>query len=573
MNIIDWIIMSGTILFIVGYGIWKSKGAKDIKGYLLSDNDMKWWTMGLSIMATQASAITFLSTPGQAFDDGMRFVQFYFGVPIAMILISVVAIPIYKKLKVFTAYEFLEKRFDLKTRSFAALLFLISRSLAAGLTIYAPAIIMATILDWDTGATCVGIGVLVMVYTVAGGTKAVSQTQQQQMAIILVGMFVAAFVMVLKMPPDVGFFDALNIAGGMGKLNTITTEFDIKDRYNIWSGLIAGTFLALSYFGTDQSQVQRYLGGKSITESRIGLLFNGLFKVPMQFLILLIGVLMFVFYQFQTPPMVFNDQQREKVVQSESGDQYLALENQYENLHGQKAVKWTEWMAQEENEQEAKADATLASIKELEQQGKAIRNQAKELMVAQDANADTNDLDRIFLTFVLNHLPVGLVGLLIAVILSAAMSSTAAELNALASTTVVDIYKRMIKPSGSDRHYLNISRSLTMSWGVLAIIFALMAGQFENLIEYVNILGSLFYGTILGIFVTAFFFQRVKGNAVFIAAILGELSVIACYVLPLIFPESFEWLNIGFLWFNLVGCLIVVFSAIMIQTLMKSEKG
>ncbi|MEL6675143.1 MAG: sodium:solute symporter [Bacteroidota bacterium] len=564
MSWIDWTIMSGTILFIVGYGIWKSRGTQDIKGYLLADNDMKWWTIGLSIMATQASAITFLSTPGQAFDDGMRFVQFYFGVPIAMVLISMVAIPIYKRLNVFTAYEYLESRFDLKTRSFAALLFLVSRSLAAGLTIYAPAIILATILGWDTGATCVGIGLVVMLYTVAGGTKAVSQTQQQQMAIILVGMLIAGIVMVFKMPPDVGFMDAMSMAGSMGKLNAITTDFDIKDRYNIWSGLIAGTFLALSYFGTDQSQVQRYLGGKSITESRIGLLFNGLFKVPMQFLILLVGILLFVFYQFQTPPMVFNQEERTKVVQSEAGDQYLQLENRFNQLHEEKAARWNEWLDQGDAPAESR-DATLATIKNLDQESQEIRSQAKEIMAAQDENADTNDLDRVFLTFVLNHLPVGLVGLLIAVILSAAMSSTSAELNALASTTVVDVYKRLIKPSASDRHYLNISRSLTMSWGVLAIIFALIAGQFENLIEYVNILGSLFYGTILGIFVTAFFFKRVKGTAVFIAGIIGEITVITCFVLPKIWPEQFAWLDIGFLWFNLIGCVVVVIMASLIQ--------
>ncbi|MEZ4851336.1 MAG: sodium:solute symporter [Bacteroidia bacterium] len=469
-NPIDWIVMAGTILFIVMYGIWKSRGAKDIKGYLLSNKDMKWWTIGLSIMATQASAITFLSTPGQAFDDGMRFVQFYFGVPIAMVIIASVIIPIYRKLNVFTAYEYLEGRFDLKTRSFAAILFLISRSLASGVTIVAPAIIFSTILKWDLSLTCIGIGVIVMVYTVLGGTKAVSQTQQQQMAVILVGMVIAAVVMVFQLPPEVSFGDAVNLAGRMGKLNTLTMpdSFDsfIKDRYNILSGLIAGSFLALSYFGTDQSQVQRYLGGKSITEIRVGLLFNGIFKVPMQFAILFVGAMMFVFFQFNQAPFFFNDIEHQKALSSETvGTEYQQITESYDQLASQGVATARSWAEARGTGDQAAAQRYEEELLRIETEKKELKDQGVALMKQNDENADTNDLDRIFLTFVLTYLPPGIVGLLIAVILSAAMSSTSAELNALASTTLVDIYKRLGGEDKSDQHFLLASKGLTFMWG------------------------------------------------------------------------------------------------------------
>ncbi|RMG56951.1 MAG: sodium:solute symporter [Bacteroidetes bacterium] len=570
MTLVDWLVMGGTITLIIAYGIWRSRGQRDIRGYFLSNNDQKWWSIGLSIMATQASAITFLSTPGQGFGDGMRFVQFYFGLPIAMVVISMVAIPIYRRLNVFTAYEYLEQRFDLKTRTLGALLFLLGRGLAAGITIVAPAIILETLLGWDLTWTCVGIGVLVMLYTVTGGTKAVAQTQQQQMGVILLGMLLAGVLMVWKLPDSVSFGDALHLAGGAGRLEVITLpdSFDnfIQDRYNILSGLVAGTFLALSYFGTDQSQVQRYLGGKSISEIRIGLLFNGIFKVPMQFLILFIGAMLFVFYQFYPTPMFFNDREVALTLESPYAGEYQALAAQYDSLDQTKRSLWLRWAELREGDP-ASANSLQAEALALEAQQAELREAGIKVMGRRDPNANLKDQDRVFLNFVLNHLPIGLVGLLMAVIFSAAMSSTAAELNALASTTVVDIYRRMIRPSGTDAHYLGVSRGLTFAWGVLAILFAITAGRFENLIEYVNILGSLFYGTILGLFVVAFFFPRIQGTATFWSGLVAEALVMACFFLPMWWPETFAWLNIGYLWFNLIGCVVVVLVAMGVQAL------
>lgn len=554
--------MLGTTLAIITYGMWKSRGARDIKGFLLSNKDMKWWTIGLSVMATQASAITFLSTPGQAFDDGMRFVQFYFGLPVALVIISVVAIPMYHKLNVYTAYEYLEKRFDLKTRTLGAILFLIGRSLAAGMTIYAPAIILALLLGWNIYWTCVIIGFFVILYTVSGGTKAVSVTQKQQMAIILVGMVLAGVLMVLQLPVDVSFGDALHIAGKMGKLNIISTEFNLADRYNIWSGLLAGTFLYLSYFGTDQSQVQRYLAGQSISQMRIGLLFNGIFKVPMQFLILFLGVMMFVFYQFQQPPLFFNEIETASVVANqETGPAYQELQQEWDAVYQEKQSKLLE-IARSEDFDAPEVAAAFAEVNRLQDRYKnELRTEAQTLLEANNAFYDSNDKDQVFLTFVLDHLPQGLVGLLIAVILAAAMSSTAAELNALATTSLVDIYKRSINANGTDQHYLRASRLLTLGWGLVAILFALFANQVGNLIQAVNILGSLFYGTILGLFVVAFFFKQIGGTAVFIGGVVVEALTIGAYVLTQLYPA----LDIGFLWYNLVGCVLVVLIAFGIQ--------
>lgn len=562
MSTIDWIVMLGTTLAIITYGMWKSRGARDIKGFLLSNKDMKWWTIGLSVMATQASAITFLSTPGQAFDDGMRFVQFYFGLPVALVIISVVAIPMYHKLNVYTAYEYLEKRFDLKTRTLGAILFLIGRSLAAGMTIYAPAIILALLLGWNIYWTCVIIGFFVILYTVSGGTKAVSVTQKQQMAIILVGMVLAGVLMVLQLPVDVSFGDALHIAGKMGKLNIISTEFNLADRYNIWSGLLAGTFLYLSYFGTDQSQVQRYLAGQSISQMRIGLLFNGIFKVPMQFLILFLGVMMFVFYQFQQPPLFFNEIETASVVANqETGPAYQELQQEWDAVYQEKQSKLLE-IARSEDFDAPEVAAAFAEVNRLQDRYKnELRTEAQTLLEANNAFYDSNDKDQVFLTFVLDHLPQGLVGLLIAVILAAAMSSTAAELNALATTSLVDIYKRSVNANGTDQHYLRASRLLTLGWGLVAILFALFANQVGNLIQAVNILGSLFYGTILGLFVVAFFFKQIGGTAVFIGGVVVEALTIGAYVLTQLYPA----LDIGFLWYNLVGCVLVVLIAFGIQ--------
>ena len=577
MSLIDWIILFATISFIVGYGIWKSRGATNIQSYLRSDNDMKWWTIGLSIMATQASAITFLSTPGQAFNDGMRFVQFYFGLPIAMVIIAIVAIPIYHRLKVYTAYEYLESRFDLKTRSLGAILFLMSRSLAAGMTIYAPAIILALILKWNISLTIIGIGIVVTLYTASGGTKAVAVTQKQQMAVILLGMLAAGIIIVMKFPADISFMDSLHIAGKMGKLNVITSpesfsDFDPKDRYNIWSGLIGGTFLALSYFGTDQSQVQRYLGGKSITESRIGLLFNAIFKVPMQFLILLVGVMLFVFYQFEKAPIFFNELERENIANSAYANDFQQLEARYDSLFVVKQEAIREMLKAKDNNDVQQLDQSGKILMSLESQSKQTRTEGIELIIKNNPSADRNDLDQIFLTFVIKYLPTGLVGLLIAVILSAAMSSTSAELNALATTSLVDIYKRFGKNEKSESHYLNASKRLTLIWGGFAIIFALYADRLGNMIQAVNIIGSLFYPTILGIFVVAFFFKKIGGTAVFWAAIVSEILILIIWALPNLYEEEFAWLDIGFLWYNLIGCVILIILALIIHYLTRTGK-
>jgi len=551
MSILDWTVLLGTITLIVTYGIWKSRGSKNIEGYLLGNKQMKWWTIGLSVMATQASAITFLSTPGQAFDDGMRFIQLYLGLPIAMVILSITAIPIYYRLKVYTAYEYLESRFDIRARSLAAFLFLISRGLAAGITIYAPSLILSTILGWPLYYTNAIIGVLVILYTVSGGTQAVSQTQKYQMMVMIGGMVVAGFMVLQLLPQDVGFSNAMHIAGNMGKLNLLDFSFNFEDRYNIWSGLIGGLFLALSYFGTDQSQVQRYLGGSSIKESRLGLIFNGLVKIPMQFLILLVGVLVFVFYQFVQPPVFFNQAAYELVETSDYQPQLKEIEKQHEQVFNQKREHIYQLMEEVET---GKANTTTQSkINALEKQQESIENKAAGLVKKVNPDAEDEDTDYVFISFVIKYLPEGVVGLLLAVIFSAAMSSTAGELNALASTSTVDIYKRSINKNGSDIHYLTASRLLTLMWGILAIAFATFFSLLDNLIEAVNIIGSLFYGTILGIFLVAFYIKKIGGTSVFIAAIIAELVVITFFVLTML-----EIVAIGYLWYNVIGCTIVI---------------
>ena len=551
MSILDWTVLLGTITLIVTYGIWKSRGSKNIEGYLLGNKQMKWWTIGLSVMATQASAITFLSTPGQAFDDGMRFIQLYLGLPIAMVILSITAIPIYYRLKVYTAYEYLESRFDIRARSLAAFLFLISRGLAAGITIYAPSLILSTILGWPLYYTNAIIGVLVILYTVSGGTQAVSQTQKYQMMVMIGGMVVAGFMVLQLLPQDVGFSNAMHIAGNMGKLNLLDFSFNFEDRYNIWSGLIGGLFLALSYFGTDQSQVQRYLGGSSIKESRLGLIFNGLVKIPMQFLILLVGVLVFVFYQFVQPPVFFNQAAYELVETSDYQPQLKEIEKQHEQVFNQKREHIYQLMEEVET---GKANTTTQSkINALEKQQESIENKAAGLVKKVNPDAEDEDTDYVFISFVIKYLPEGVVGLLLAVIFSAAMSSTAGELNALASTSTVDIYKRSINKNGSDIHYLTASRLLTLMWGILAIAFATFFSLLDNLIEAVNIIGSLFYGTILGIFLVAFYIKKIGGTSVFIAAIIAELVVVTFFVLTML-----EIVAIGYLWYNVIGCTIVI---------------
>lgn len=562
MSTIDWIILFGTLLFIVGYGVYKTQGSKDIEGYLKGGNSLKWWTVGLSVMATQASAITFLSTPGQAFEDGMRFIQFYFGLPIAMIIISVTFIPIYYRLKVYTAYEYLESRFDLKTRTLAAILFLVQRGLAAGITIYAPAIILSTILNWNLNLTIVIIGSLVIVYTVSGGTKAVSQTQKQQMAVMMGGMIIAAFVIINLLPEDVSFGNAMDVAGNMGRFNVVTFDLDFSDRYNVWSGLTGGMFLALSYFGTDQSQVQRYLSSKSVAQSRLGLLMNGLLKVPMQFLILFVGVMVFVFYQFYQPPVFFNEAVTQQLVQSEYADDWQALEEKHSATFEQKREAINGFLQASEAGDEAAMSTQKEAVNQFTEAQTEIQNEVKQLVNQALPLAETKDTDYVFISFIMNHFPTGLVGLLLAVIFSAAMSSTASELNALGSTSVVDLYKRSFKKEGSPRHYLNASRLFTLAWGIIAIIFAAFASLADNLIEFVNIIGSIFYGTILGIFLVAFYIKFIKSNAVFIAACIAEATVLYLFFTT----------DIGFLWFNVIGCVLVVAIAIVLQWIMGNSQ-
>ncbi len=564
MQSIDWIVLIITLLFIVLYGAWKTKGSKNVQEYIRGGNEAKWWTVGLSVMATQASAITFLSTPGQAFHSGMGFVQFYFGLPIAMVVICMIFIPLYHKLNVYTAYEYLESRFDLKTRSLTAILFLVQRGLSAGITIFAPAIILSAVLGWNLTTLNIIIGVLVIIYTVTGGTKAVSVTQKQQMAIIFSGMFIAFFLIISYLPEGVTFSKALEIAGASGKMDILDFSFDMDNRYTFWSGIIGGSFLALSYFGTDQSQVQRYLSGKSIKESQLGLLFNALLKVPMQFFILLVGVMVFVFYQFNPSPLNFNPKAKEVIESSEYQSAYQSLEAENQQVYTEKKKVQSEYVQHLNEGNTDNIERTTAlqnQIKTLNAEDIANREAAKTLIEKADATVETNDKDYVFIHFILNNLPRGLIGLLLAVILSAAMSSTASELNALASTTAIDLYKRNVKTNKTDKHFVNASKLFTLLWGILAILVACFANLFDNLIQLVNIIGSIFYGNVLGIFLLAFFIKYVKSNATFIAAIITQVIVII------------GWYNdwMPYLWLNLFGCVLVMGIAIMIQSVMGSN--
>lgn len=562
MHWLDWLVMLGTLGAIVIYGVYHTRNVKSVQSYLLGDRDLRWWTIGLSVMATQASAITFLSTPGQAFEDGMRFAQFYFGLPIAMVFLCIFVLPIYYKLKVYTAYEYLEGRFDLRTRTLTAILFLVQRGLAAGITIYAPAIILSTLLDWRLSWTVLAIGIIVIFYTVMGGTKAVSVTQKQQMIIILSGMFIAALILLDQLPEGVGFTDAVGIAGKMGKLNVVDFSFDMSNRYTFWSGMLGGVFLFLSYFGTDQSQVQRYLSGKSLTESRLGLLFNGIVKVPMQFLVLFVGILVFVFFLFVKPPIHFNTANLDIVKENpETAAQLADLETTYDALFDQRQEAVGDMMQALDSEDEVAIASTTERMSVLQEQDAAIREEVRGLIdVASNDTAKTKDTDYVFITFVIRYLPAGLVGLLLAVIFSAAMSSTSSELNALATTTVIDIYKRSIVPDKDDAHYLSASKWFTILWGALALIFALYADLFENLIQAVNMIGSLVYGAILGIFMVAFFQKRVGGMAVFLAAIVAEAAVVTIFYL-----DRVGVIEVAYLWLNLIGCGLVMILAALFQ--------
>jgi solute:Na+ symporter, SSS family len=553
MQQLDWIILSATLLFIVFYGVYKTKGSKNVQDYILGNKETNWFTVGISVMATQASAITFLSTPGQAYHDGMGFVQFYFGLPIAMVVICFTFIPIYHRLKVYTAYEYLEQRFDLKTRSLASILFLIQRGLGTGLTIYAPAIILSTLLGWNLTLMIVVIGILVIIYTFSGGTKAVNVTQKQQMFVIMSGMFITFFLILHLLPNDMTFSNALHIAGANDKMNILDFSFDPESRYTFWSGITGGFFLMLSYFGTDQSQVGRYLSGKSVKESQMGLIMNGFLKVPMQFFILLTGVMVFVFFQFNPVPLNFNPNNKIAIDKSKYKAEYEVLEKKLVKLSEEKKeinLIYIDHLNQNYDNPILRKELVGISNKENE-----LRDEAREIISKADEKAETNDKDYVFIHFILNYLPQGLIGLLLAVILSAAMSSTASGLNALAATTAVDLYKRNVKGEKSDRHYVNATKYFTLLWGIIAILFACVGTLFENLIQLVNIVGSIFYGTVLGIFLVGFYVKYVKANAIFFGAAISQCTIFYIYYLDVV----------SFLWLNFIGAILTLILAVLFQ--------
>jgi SSS family transporter len=572
MSQLDWIILTITLASIIGYGLYKSRTSKNLEGYFLSNRSMPWYLVLLSIMGTQASAITFLSAPGQAFTDGMRFVQYYFGLPIAMVILCITFVPLFSKLKVFTAYEYLEQRFDIKTRVFTSSLFLLSRGLSTGISIYAPSIIISSLLGWDIFWTNIVMGGLLIIYTVSGGAKAVAYTQQLQMAIIFVGMFAAGYYIVHYLPNGIGFKQALQVSGANGKMNVITTGisakgFDFKDRYNIISGVIGGFFLALSYFGTDQSQVGRYLTAKDNTESKLGLLMNGLVKVPMQFFILLIGALLFTFYQFNTAPIFFNKSVDEKAKQTRYKSELASIEQQFTQAQHQQQALTARYIA-------SNHIAIKDSLQQASKQLNSLQKQYKTVLKKALPTSDTNDTNYVFLRFVVDYLPKGLVGLLIAIIFIASWGSIAAALNALASCTVIDFHLRFRNQKNYDANSLSqcesdykTSKYYTLGWGIFCIITAELSTGIGSLIEAVNVLGSLFYGVILGIFLVAFYLKKVQSNAVFYAAILGELIVITLFIL-----DKYGIIGLGFLWLNVAGALAVVILSIFLQPLLQKRR-
>ena len=545
MNNIDWFVLIFTLLVIVVYGTIKTKGAKTAREYIKAGNDAKWWTIGLSVMATQASAITFLSTPGQAFNDGLGFVQFYFGLPIAVVIVCLIFIPIYHKLKVYTAYEFLEKRFDLKTRSLTAILFLIQRSLSAGITIFAPSIILSTVLGWNLIWTNIIIGLLVIIYTVSGGTKAVNYTQKYQMGIILIGLIIVFVTVINLFPENISFKKAIEIASTNSKMEILNFSFDFENRYTVWSGIIGGTFLMMSYFGTDQSQVQRYLSGKSLREMQLGMIFNGILKIPMQFFILFIGIMVFVFYQFSASPLNFNPQAEKIVSQSSFSENYNSLKIDLKNNFDKKMFFYNEFLNSKNVDTKKQIINLNKKEDELRKEGKSL---IKKAGIEKNVKVETNDKDYIFINFILNNLPNGIIGLLLAVILSAAMSSTSSEINALATTSVVDILKRNFSYINDD-NIVYYTKLMTFFWGICAITIASFAYLADNLIQLVNIIGSIFYGNVLGIFMIAFFFKKLKSNSVFFGAIITQLIIICAWF--------FDWMP--FLWLNVFGCFTVIF--------------
>ncbi len=557
MNALDYLVLVGVLASIVLFGMWRTRGQRDLRTYLHGAGNTRWLTIGLSVMATQASAITFLSTPGQGYQSGLGFVQNYFGAPFALILIAAVFLPMYRRLKVYTAYEFLGQRFDQKTRLLGAAFFLVMRGLGAGITIYAPAIVLSTVMGWRLDATILCSGLVVTAYTVSGGSAAVNLTQRWQIGIISVGMLAAFAVLVMKLPADVRFGDALAIAGGFHKLDAVDVSLDPSRRYTIWTGVFGGLFLALSYFGTDQSQVQRYLSGTSLRESRLGLMFNAVFKIPMQFFILLLGTLVFVFYQFEPPPVFFNAAAWHRQVDGPSGARLRALEGEFQEAHRAEQEKLHAWVAARHGADAAAAGRAQAAVVAAHERGEAVREQAMTLLRAADPRNTANDADYVFITFVLQQLPHGLIGLLVAVFFAATFSSKSGELNALASTTTIDFYRHVVRRDAGDAHYVVASRCFTALWGLVAIGFALFAQLTENLIQATNILGSIFYGVVLGVFLVAFFLKWIGGTAVFWSALAAQALVFAMYAT----------LGISYLWYNVIGCAACLLFSVLAQAL------
>jgi Na+/proline symporter len=542
------------MLAIAAYGAWSTRRHQNLNHYLRGDETIGWLTIGISVAATQASAITFISTPGQGYESGLDFVQNYFGMPLALIAIAAIFLPIYRRLNVYTAYEFLGRRFDGKTRLLGAGLFLVQRGLAAGITIYAPAIILSTALGWRLDVTIIFSGLLVIIYTVIGGSQAVTLTQKYQMAVIFGGMVAAAVILLMKMPASLG--DAFTIAGGFKKLNAVNFSFDLQRRYTFWTGLLGGLFLSMSYFGTDQSQVQRYISGSSLRESRLGLMFNAVLKIPMQFLILLLGVMVFVFYQFEPPPFYFNQSAWNQAVRHDPSGKLQVLKQEFDETYTQKQQFIRQWLeARRDHNQAAETAARAQALAALDH-GNTLRKEAGTIMQANDPGVKSNDADYVFITFILGQLPHGLIGLLIAAFFAAALQSKSAELNALGSTTTVDFYRYLVKRKADDTHYVAASRWFTLFWGLVALAFALFANLAENLIQAVNIVGSVFYGVVLALFLVAFFLKHVGGTAVFWAALVSQLLVFIMYFS----------LNISYLWYNFIGCAICVLLSLIIQT-------
>ncbi|MBM3414967.1 MAG: sodium:solute symporter [Bacteroidetes bacterium] len=571
----DWIVLIVTLLAIITYGLYKSRTSHNLDGYFLSNRSMPWGLVLLSIMGTQASAITFLSAPGQAYTDGMRFVQYYFGLPLAMVVICIFFVPIFRKLKVYTAYEYLETRFDNKTRTLTSFLFLLQRSLSTGISVFAPSIILSSLFGWNIYYTNLLMGGLLIIYTMSGGAKAVAYTQQLQLIIIFTGMFLAGYMVVNLLPANVSFTDALNISGKMGKLNVITTgiengRFNWSDQYNLLSGLIGGFFLALSYFGTDQSQVGRYLTAKSLKESRVGLLMNGLVKVPMQFAILLIGALVFTFYQFNKAPVFFNDAQVRKLEQSVFKDSFALVNRQYDALTDQKIKAVTAYAAAANRNDDAAATQSLNALRQLQQGSDSLRKKVKNWLNTKEVGGDGNDTNYIFLRFVVDNLPVGLVGLLIAIIFLASWGSIAAAINSLASLSMVDFHKRFTKKKETGEDEYQLSKWYTLAWGIFCIVVAMFTYNIGNsLIEAVNVLGSLFYGVILGVFLVAFFIKKItNGHVVFWAAVLAEILVLTVFILT-----KQEVFRMGFLWLNPIGAFGVILFSLVLHPSFREKKN